>query len=88
MKIEDVRSQMQDEGCDSLSELDQMIEYEETTYQKFVSKGKERSEAGLKQKDRIDRLEQLRSTFIALSAPDDSEVCLIFDFLYYLIIYL
>ena len=75
MEIEDVQSQMRDEGCDDLSELNQIIELEQEKFQKsFVSKGKEGSEAGLRQKDKINRLEQLRSTLIALSSPDESKV--------------
>lgn len=66
---------MQDLGCNNLSDLDQLIELEHGNFRKqFAVKGKGESDAGLRKMEEIYRLENLRSRFITLPSPSDSEV--------------
>lgn len=77
MEVEgqEVRSQMQDLGCNNLSDLDQIIELEHEKFQKqFAAKGKGESDGGLRKMEEIYHLENLRSRFIALSSPSEVRI--------------
>eukprot|EP01035_Chromulina_nebulosa_P021312 gene21312-27610_t len=76
MEAEEVRNHMQDLGCNNLSDLDQLIELlEHGNFRKqFAVKGKGESDAGLRKMEEIYRLENLRSRFITLPSPSDSEL--------------